>query len=125
MNSAPRRILLFLACAIILLAAGYLWGASRAYDQFYSPEALLDRELVHLDFNTRVLHYVNQSQPAECRRKLVTRLRQQMIYVGSFLAAAPADARADAARKLQQAQAAVAGQPPAIQTLAPVTENNR
>lgn len=125
MNSAPRRLLLFLACAVVLLAAGYLWGASREHDKFYSPEALLDRELVNLDFNSRVLYHINQGHPAECRRELVTQIKRQMVYLGSFLADTPTDVRNDAMRKLQRAQAAIADQTAAPHPPLPVAENTR
>lgn len=112
MNSAPHRTLLFCACAVVLLAAGFAWGSSRAYDQFYSPEASLDRELVHLDFNSRVLHYANQGQPADCRRELVARMQQQIVFVNRFLPDAPIIARQDAETRLQRARQMIVGSSP-------------
>ncbi len=83
MAAARKRILLFLVCATVLLAAGYGWGYSNAHDQFYAPESLLENELVSLDFNNRLLHYANLNQLAEARRELLTRLHEQIAFVES------------------------------------------
>lgn len=110
MNDPRRRVLLFLLCAVVLLGAGYASGYSRAYDAFYSPDASLDRELVHLDFNTRVLYYVNQQDGVECRRELLAQLRQQMTYVAGLLNASSPVTREFGSRKLRAAERVVAGQ---------------
>ena len=83
MHSARKRLSLFLVCAAVLLAAGYAWGYANAHDRFYAPESLLDNELVSLNFNNRLLHYVNLNQSAECRRELIGRLREQMAFVSA------------------------------------------
>lgn len=82
MLSARRRVLLFLLCAVVLLGAGYAAGYANAYGRFYSPEALLDRELLHLDFNTRLLHYSLLGRQTDCRRELVRRLQGEVTFVG-------------------------------------------
>ncbi len=111
MDPARRRTLLFLLSAVVLLATGYAWGSTTAYNRFYSPDASLDRELVHLDFNNRVLHYVNVGQRDACRRELVTQLTQEVAYVKALQSGASTDARTDADRKLRRAERVIAGQP--------------
>ena len=112
MHSARRRLFLFLICAAVLLATGYAWGYSNAHDRFYAPESLLDNELVSLNFNNRLLHYVNLNQPAECRRELMTRLREQMAFVDSL---APdcqdPGSRHDAEKSLGDARQVMNGRP--------------
>ena len=85
MKPSRRQTLLFLLCAVVLLAAGYAAGYGRAYDGFYSSEALLDRELVHMDFNSRLLHYTILGREADCRRELVRRLQGEVAFVGEQL----------------------------------------
>ncbi len=85
MNPIRRQTVLFLLCALVLLGAGYAVGYSRAYDGFYSSEALLDRELVHMDFNSRLLHYTLLGHEADCRRELVQRLQGEVVFVGEQL----------------------------------------
>ncbi len=82
--AARKRLLLFLACTVVLLGAGYGWGYSNAHDQFYAPESLLENELASLDFNNRLLHYANASRPDEVRRELLTRLQEQITFVESL-----------------------------------------
>ena len=112
MHSARKRILLFLICAAVLLATGYAWGYANAHDRFYAPEALLDNELVSLNFNNRLLHYVNLNQAAECRRELMGRLREQTAFVNSV---APdcrdAGSRREAEKSLGDARQVMAGRP--------------
>lgn len=110
MTVERRRTFLFLLCAAVLLAAGYAWGYARAYDGFYSPDASIDRELLSMEFNGRVLHHVNAGQPKECSRELVTQLRRQMIYIGTLVKAASPDARQQGEAAIQQAERAIAGQ---------------
>ena len=104
------RILLFLLCAVVLLGAGFAWGYGNAYGRFYSPDATLDRELVQLDFDSRVLHYVNVGQRAECRRDLVTQMQHQIAFLRGMLSSASAEARSSADHDLQQAEAVIKGQ---------------
>ena len=111
MNPDRRRVFLFLACAAVLVAGGFAWGSSHAYNEFYSPESSLDREMVHLDFNRRVLHHANQGDAGECRRQLAARLRQQVAFANGMLTGAPATLRHEAEPKLREAQQALAGQP--------------
>ena len=112
MHSARKRIGLFLICAAVLLAAGYGWGYSTAHDRFYAPEALLDNELVSMDFNNRLMHYANLNQAAECRRELLTRLREQIARVESL---APdcqdLSSRREAEKSAQNARLVMSGQP--------------
>ncbi len=121
MNPARRRTILFILCAIVLLAAGYAWGYSRAYNGFYAPDAVLERETLHFNFNARVLHYTNLAQRAESQRELVTRLRQQSVYITGLLPALSPAARAEARHELQQAERVIAGQPLAGDTPAAVS----
>ena len=81
MEPARRHKLLFVLGTAGVLAAGYAAGYANAYGRFYSPEALLDRELVHMDFNSRLLHYTNLGRQADCRRELVQRLRGEVAFV--------------------------------------------
>ena len=111
MNLIRRQTLLFLACAVVLLGAGFAWGYSNAYTRFYSPEATVDRELVRLDFDSRVLHYVNAGQRVQCRRDLVAQLRQQITFIRGMLNESSPEERSDSNRKLQEAERAIAGQP--------------
>ena len=111
MNLDRRRTSLFLLCAVVLLGAGFAWGYGTAYGRFYSSDAVLDRELVHLDFDSRVLHHINAGQRVECRRDLVTQLQRESTFLRGLLESASADARNDANRKLQQAEGAINGQP--------------
>ena len=98
-------------CAVVLLGAGFAWGYSNAYARFYSPEATVDRELVRLDFDSRMLHYVNTGQRSQCRRDLVAQLSQQIVFIRGVLNASSADTQSDATRKLREAELAIAGQP--------------
>ena len=112
MHAARRRTFLFLLCAAVLLAAGYGWGYSTAHDHFYAPEALLDSELVSLDFNNRLMHFANLNQAAECRRELLTRLGEQIARVESL---APdcqdLGSRRQAEKSVQNARLVMSGQP--------------
>ena len=118
MNHPRRRVVLFLLCAVVLLGAGFAWGYANAYDHFYSPDATLDRELSRLDLNSRMLHYVNAGKPAECRRVLVTQLREQIPFVRGMVKVASPEAQADANEKLKQAELAINGQPSGTGTVA-------
>lgn len=110
MSPARRRTVLFVVCAAVLLAAGYAWDYTSAYNRFYDPEPSLDRETVHLNFNSRVLHYTNLAQPAQCRRELVARLGQQIVYVRGLLPGLSPDSRLGAEREISQAERVIAGQ---------------
>ena len=112
MDSARKRIFFFLICAAVLLAAGYGWGYANAHDRFYAPEALLDKELVSLNFNNRLLHYVNLNQSAECRRELIGRLREQMAFVNSVSPdCQDAGSRHEAEKSLGDARQVMNGRP--------------
>ena len=111
MSFDRRQTSLFVLCAVVLLGTGFAWGYGNAYNRFYSPDASVDRELVQLDFDRRVLHYVNLGQRTECRRDLVTQMQRQMTFLRGLLGSASADTRLDAARKLQQAEGAINNQP--------------
>ena len=75
------RILTFLISTVVLLGGGYAAGYANAYSRFYSTDALLDRELVHMDFNSRLLHYSLVGQQANFRRELVRRLQGEVVFV--------------------------------------------
>ena len=112
MNPDRRRTVLFLLCAVVLLAAGFVCGYIYSFDGFYSPEAQLDRELVEMNFNIRQLYYTNQGQRDDCRRELVKQLEGQVVFVTKLLASCPqTPTRASAMTDLRQAQNVIAGQP--------------
>lgn len=113
MNLDRRRTLLFLLCAVVLLGTGFTWRYGQAYNRFYSSDAVLERELIPLDFDTRVLHYVNAGQQAKCRQSLAAQLRREIIFLRGCLESASADARSDADPRLQRAEDAIKGQTPA------------
>ena len=112
MRSRGHRILVFLLCAVVLLGAGFAAGYANAYGRFYSPEALLDRELVHMDFNSRLLHYTLLGQQVDCRRELVRRLQGEVTFVGGQLGdpLAP-DLRADVEASMERARTVMDGHP--------------
>ena len=112
MRPARKRTILFLICAAVLLAAGYGWGYSSAHDRFYAPEALLDDELVSLDFNNRLMHYANLNQAAECRRELLTRLGEQIARVESLTPdCQDLSSRREAEKSVANARLVMTGQP--------------
>ncbi len=122
---ARRRVLLFLLCAVVLLAAGYAAGYSHAYGRFYSPEAMLDRELLHMDFNSRLLHYSILGQQADCRRELVRRLQGEVTFVGEQIEdGLTPDSRTNAQTSVDHARTVMSGHPLA-QMLPPQAEKER
>ena len=109
---ARRRVLLFLLCAAVLLTAGYAAGYARAYDRFYSPEALLDRELLHMDFNSRLLHYSILGRQTDCRRELVRRLQGEVTFVGEQIEdGLTPTSQATAKVSMEHAQTVMSGHP--------------
>ncbi len=112
MTPARRRVLLFLLSAAVLLGAGYTAGYAHAYGKFYSPEALLDRELLHMDFNSRLLHYSILGQQADCRRELVRRLRGEVTFVRAQIGdGLTPDSQATAKVSMDHAQTVMSGHP--------------
>ncbi len=112
MTTARRRVLLFLLCAAVLLGAGYAVGYANAYGRFYSPEALLDRELLHMDFNSRLLHYTILGRQADCRRELVGRLQGEVTFVSEQIDGGLApDSQASARVSIEHARTVMSGQP--------------
>ena len=106
-----RSLFLFLG-ALLVLAAGYGAGYARAYGQFYSPEALLDRELLHMDFNSRLLHYTLLGQQADCRRELVRRLQGEVAFVGQQLnGGLPPDYQTSVRESVANARTVMEGRP--------------
>ena len=112
MKFARRETWLFLLSAVVLLVGGYAAGYARAYDRFYSPEELLDRELIHMDFNSRLLHYTNLGHPADCRRELVRRLQGEVTFVGEQLdGELPPDVQASVRVSMEHARTVMDGHP--------------
>lgn len=110
MMPARRRVLLFLLSAVVLLGAGYAAGYANAYGRFYSPEALLGRELLHMDFNSRLLHYSILGQQADCRRELVRRLQGEVAFVGEQIdGGLGADSQASARVSMEHARRVMSG----------------
>lgn len=125
MTPASRRILLFLLCAVVLLGGGYAAGYASAYGRFYSPEALLDRELLHMDFNSRLLHYSILGQQADCRRELVRRLQGEVTFVGEQMEdGLKPDSLVGAQTSVEHARMVMSGHPLA-QGLPPQPEKER
>ena len=124
--AARKRLLLFLACAVVLLGAGYGWGYSNAHDEFYAPESLLQNELISLDFNNRQLHYANLNLPAESRRELLARLREEIAFVNSI---APqcrdAGSRREAEKSVGNAKQVMDGHPLSASATASTTTVRR
>ena len=109
--AARKRLLLFLACAAVLLGAGYGWGYSNAHDQFYAPESLLGNELTSLDFNNRLLHFANVNRPDEARRELLARLREQITFVENLTPdCRDSSSRREAEKSVQNARLVMDGQ---------------
>ena len=125
MKTTRRQTLLFVACAVVLLATGYAWGYANTYNQFYSPDASIDRELMPLDFNARVLHHLNAGQPVQCQRALKRQLRQQITFVQGLLGASSEDTRSDGDRKLRQAAQSLEEQSLANDASAPANASGR
>ena len=125
MTPARRRTLLFCLSALVLLGAGYAAGYAKAYGQFYSPEALLDRELLHMDFNSRLLHYTLLGQGSDCRRELVHRLQGEVTFVDEQIDGGLApELQANARISVEHARTVMDGHP-LNQTLALPTEKER
>ena len=112
MNPRRRQTVLFLLCAVVLLGAGFGSGYVYAFNGFYSPETQLDRELSEMNFNSRVLHYTNLGQRADCQRELVRRLQGQVVFVNRMLASGTGlETGATARSSVQQAQNVIGGRP--------------
>ena len=120
MTPARRAAFRFILSTTLLLGAGYAAGYAHAYGRFYSPEALLDRELLHMDFNSRLLHYTLLGQPAACRRELVRRLQGEVAFVGQQLGGdLPSDYHAQVLLSVEHARTVVAGHPLSPKPLPP------
>ena len=120
MTPARRRTSLFCVCAVALLGTGYAAGYAGAYGRFYSPAALLDRELLHMDFNSRLLHYTILGRQNDCRRELVRRLQGEVAFVGAQIDGGLApDVRADARTSVEHARTVMAGRPLAQASVPP------
>ena len=112
MTPDRRRVLLFLLCAVVLLGGGYAAGYASAYGRFYSPEALLDRELLHMDFNSRLLHYSLLGRQADCRRELVRQLQGEVTFVGEQIEdGLQPGSLVDAQTSIQHARSVMSGHP--------------
>ena len=112
MNPDRRRTVLFLLCAIVLLAAGFASGYVYSYNGFYSAEAQIDHELLEMDFNSRQLYYANVGRNADCQRELVRQLRGQVAFINKLLATAPEKMdRHMVDMSVEQAQSVMRGQP--------------
>ncbi len=123
MSPARRRTLLFIVCAIVLLGAGYTAGYANAYGRFYSPEALLDRELLHMDFNSRLLHYTLLGRQVDCRRELVRRLQGEVALVDQQLGGGlTPDFQASVRKSVENARTVMAGHPLTRDSLATPVE---
>jgi hypothetical protein len=85
MNVRRKQMLLFLLCALVLTAGGYGWGYASTFTQFYSLSAVMDRETLDLEFNSRMLHYLNSNQSQLLRARLSQRLSEQVHYIERIL----------------------------------------
>jgi hypothetical protein len=104
-----KQVWLFLLCTAVLLSAGYGWGYASAYTGFYSASSLMDREVLDLEFNSRLLHFANSNQPERVRARLLDRVSEQVRYVNQIIGSSddPAVVR-NAAASLEQAREALA-----------------
>ncbi len=111
MAPARRQTFLFVLCAAVLLAAGYTWGYTRAFTQYYCLSELMDRETLDLEFNSRLLHYADLHQLETVRAKLFTRLSEEVHYVNEIIASSKdRTMEPEAAASLQHARAALSPQ---------------
>ncbi len=103
LSQARRQTVLFVVCAAVLLAAGFAWGYAHAMTQLNAPQVLLQREIIDLDFNTRLLQRFVAKQPVILKDTLENRLNQQAVLVGQLAAACPPGAdRAEAQQALDR-----------------------
>jgi hypothetical protein len=106
MTVRRKQLLLFLLCALVLTAGGYGWGYADTFTQFYSLSAVMDRETLDLEFNSRMLHYLNSNQSQLLRARLSQRLAEQVRYVDRILDTSVHKQLTDnAAASLQRARA--------------------
>jgi hypothetical protein len=85
MTVRRKQLLLFLLCALVLTSGGYGWGYATTFTEFYSLSAVMDRETLDLEFNSRLLHYMNSNQSALLRARLSQRLTEQIRYIDRIL----------------------------------------
>jgi hypothetical protein len=108
MSPARKRTVLFLICAAVLLAAGWAWGYSMAFDRFYGPSALLDRETVDLRFYSQLLHYADAGDQQREREAILRRFNQTSAYMNAVIATAEKrELSHEAAESIAQARAAL------------------
>ncbi len=111
MSPARKRTVLFLICAAVLLAAGWAWGYSMAYDRLYSASTILDRETVDLRFYSQLLHYVDAGDQQREREAIHRRLSQTSAYVNAVIATSETRKLSpDAAESIAEARAALGAQ---------------
>ncbi len=111
MSPARKRTVLFVICAAVLLGAGWAWGYSMAFERFYGPSAILDRETVDLRFYNQLLHYVDAGDQQRERDAIQRRLSQTAAYVNAVIATAEKRKLSpDAAESVAEARAALSQQ---------------
>lgn len=111
MSPARKRTVLFLICAAVLLAAGWAWGYSMAFDRLNGVSALLDRETVDLRFYNQLLHYADAGDQQKESAAIRRRLSQTAAYVSTVIATSESRKLSpDAAESISEARAALSPQ---------------